>query len=328
MRFLLVVVSVFVLAGCAQVSGPLKLYFISSPRFTSGNRVKVGAGQPTDTLATSLYAVTTAGSRQTGTLTRFRVVVTYSPQREPFAYPALLNQFIATPPADAEVVYLDTTLRSDNFLFTSVFGVRTTSGSENWTFTATDSEGNTSARSFITTTRYADSLKLYHNYTLKLRVPATQRSDRRFIDFKSGLAVPAYTVLGNPINPTLQRLTDAVVLPNGLSMASPDTLDKVQPFSSARWATGDRRKTRFRLTTLLPAEFASTQDTTAIINQFAGTGRAYLRTLALNQVYAFRAERPVGRPVYGLMRVASVPNGTSAVGLQLEVRVAKQPLRQ
>ncbi|RZL07365.1 MAG: hypothetical protein EOO62_17200, partial [Hymenobacter sp.] len=159
MRFLVVVASVFLLAGCAQVSGPLKLYFISSARFTSGNRVSVTPG---DTLATSLYAVTTAGSRQTGTLTNFRAVVTYTPRREPFAYPAVISQFIATPPADTEVVYLDTTLRAANFLFTPVFGVRTTSGSENWTFTATDSEGNTSARSFITTVRYTDSLKLYH----------------------------------------------------------------------------------------------------------------------------------------------------------------------
>lgn len=324
MRFLLVVASVFLLAGCAQVSGPLKLYFISSARFTSGNRANVTAG---DTLATSLYAVTNAGSRQTGTLTNFRAVVTYTPRREPFAYPALLNQFIATPPADPEIVYLDTTLRSANFLFTPVFGVRTTSGSENWTFTATDSEGNTSARSFITTVRYADSLKLYHSYILKLRVPATQRTDRRFIDLKSGIALPAYSVMGSVPNPTLQQLTDIVILPNGLSLASPDTLEALQPFSQARWATSNRRRTRFRLTTLLPADFTGTQDTTAIINQFAGAGRAYLRTLARDQVYAFQAHRPTGRPIYGLMRVLSVPNGTTAVGLQLEVRLAKQPLR-
>jgi hypothetical protein len=324
MRFLLVVASVFLLAGCAQVSGPLKLYFISSARFTSGNRANVAAG---DTLATSLYAVTNAGSRQPGTLTKFRAVITYTPRREPFAYPALLNQFIATPPADPEIVYLDTTLQAANFLFTPVFGERTSSGSENWTFTATDSEGNTSARSFITTVRYTDSLKLYHNYVLKLRVPATQKSDRRFIDLKSGIALPAYTVLGSVPNPTLQQLTDVVVLPNGLSLASPDTLDKIQPFSSARWATGNRSQTRFRLTTLQEADFTGTQDTTAIINQFAGAGRAYLRTLALNQVYAFQAHKPNKKAVYGLMRVRSVPNGTTAVGLQLEVRLAKQPLR-
>ncbi|MDJ0366124.1 hypothetical protein QMK33_13260 [Hymenobacter sp. H14-R3] len=324
MRFLLVVVSVFLLAGCAQVSGPLKLYFISSARFTSGNRAKVAAG---DTLATSLYAVTSAVSGQAAKLTNFRAVVTYSPRREPFAYPAALNLFIATPPSDAEVVYLDTTLNAANFLFTPVFGVRTTSGSENWTFTATDAEGNKSARSFITTVRYTDSLKLYHNYLLKLRVPATKRSDRRFIDLKSGIALPAYTVLGSVANPTLQQLTDVVVLPNGLSLVSTDSLELYQPFSSARWGPGNRSTTRFRLTTLLPADFTGTQDTTAIINQFAGPGRAYLRTLAVGQVYAFQAHRlPSNKAVYGLMRVVSVPNGTTAVGLQLEIRLAKQPL--
>jgi hypothetical protein len=323
MRFLVVVVSVLLLAGCAQVSGPLKLYFISSARFTSGNRARVAPG---DTLATSLYAVTDAANRQVARLTNFRAVVTYTPRREPFAYPVPLSLFIATPGADPEVVYLDTTLAVPNFLFTPVFGVRTTSGSENWTFTARDSEGNTSARSFITTVRYTDSLKLYHNYILKLRVPATQKSDRRFIDLKSGLALPAYSVLGSVLNPTLQQLTDLVVLPNGLSLASPDTLEKIQPFSQARWDTNNRSKTRFRLTTLLPADFTGTQDTAAIRTQFAGAGRAYLRTLAVNQIYAFQAHKPDKLAVYGLMRVVSVPNGTTAVGLQLEIRLAKQPL--
>jgi hypothetical protein len=311
------------LAGCAQVSGPLKLYFISSARFTSGNRARVAPG---DTLATSLYAVTDAANRQVARLTRFRAVVAYTPRREPFAYPVPLSLFIAAPGADPEVVYLDTTLTVPNFLFTPVFGVRTTSGSENWTFTARDSEGNTSARSFITTVRNIDSLKLYHNYILKLRVPATQKSDRRFIDLKSGLALPAYSVLGSVLNPTLQQLTDLVVLPNGLSLVSPDTLEALQPFSPARWPTTNRSKTRFRLTTLLPADFTGAQDTAAIRTQFAGAGRAYLRTLAVNQIYAFQAHKPDKSAVYGLMRVASVPNGTTAVGLQLEIRLAKQPL--
>lgn len=322
MRFLLVVASVFLLAGCAQVSGPLKLYFISSARFTSGNRANVASG---DTLATSLYAVTNAGSRQTGTLTNFRAVVTYSPRREPFAYPALLNQFIATPPADTEIVYLDTTLRSANFLFTPVFGVRTSSGSENWTFTARDSEGNTSARSFITTVRYTDSLKLYHDYILKLRVPATKKSDRRFIDLKSGIALPAYSVVGQIPNADLQALTDLIVLPNGLSLVSPDSAGA--QLNATRWPLGNRSRTRFRLTTLSPTDFAGAQDVNAIQSQFAGAGRASIRTLALNQVYAFRAYRSdKTTPVYGLMYVKGLPNGTNMIGLQLEIRLAKLPL--
>ena len=323
MRFLLVVVSVFLLAGCAQVSGPLKLYFISSARFTSGNKAGIAPG---DTLATSLYAVTDAANRQVAHLTNFRAVITYTPRRESFAYPVPLSLFIAAPGADVEVVYLDTMLTEPNFLFTPVFGVRTTSGSENWTFTAHDSDKNSSARSFIVAVRYADSLRLYHNYILKLRVPATQKSDRRFIDLKSGIALPAYSVMGTPINPTLQQLTDLIVLPNGLSLVSPDTLEKIQAFSSARWNVNNRSKTRFRLTTLLPVDFTGAQDTAAIRTQFAGTGRAYLRTLAVNQVYAFQAHRPDKTAVYGLMRVASVPNGTTAVGLRLEIRLAKQPL--
>ena len=321
MRFLLVVVGMVLLAGCSRVSGPLKLYFISSPRFTSGNRAGVLSG---DTLATSLYAVADSSASQPGNLTRFRAVVTYMPRRQPFAYPVLPGS-IVKPPNDPEIVYLDTVLTRKDFLFTPVFGARTTSGSENWTFTASDAAGNSSARSFILVVRYTDSLKLYHDYTLKLRVPANRKSDRRFIDLKSGLALPAYSVVGQVPNSDLQKLTDLIVLPDGLGLVSPDSAGA--RLDARRWPTGNRSQTRFRLTTLLPADFTGAQDVNTIQNQFAGAGRASIRTLALNQVYAFRVYQPdKTTAVYGLMLVKNLPNGTTTTGLQLEIRLAKQAL--
>jgi hypothetical protein len=331
MRLLLILFSGLLLAGCgAKTNGPLGLYFISSSRFTSGNRTSVVAA---DTLATSLYALTDTITDTSNRLTQFTATVTYSPRREPFAYPTQLNLFLNNVPADPEVTYLDTTLTHGDFLYTSMFGARTTAGTERWAFTAKDKSGNTSSRSFVLAVRRTDSLNIYHDYTLKLRVPATTTSARRFIDLKSGLALPAYAVLGKDIpavaiaKTPLQQLTDVIVLPDGLRLASPDTLGALLKFSDTRWPVGNRRKTRFRLTTLLPAGFTSAQSATDIQNQFTGTGRAYIRTLALDQVYAFQAFRADGTtPVYGLMRVLSVPNGTSSVGLQLQIRVAKQTI--
>ncbi|GAA4503634.1 hypothetical protein GCM10023172_28820 [Hymenobacter ginsengisoli] len=322
MRLLLVVLGLSLLAGCgAKTNGPLALYFVGSSRFTTGNKTNVAPG---DTLATNLYALANGSN----TLQHFRATVTYTPQREPFAYPTPITAFFNNVPADPEVTYLDSTFTGTDFLYTPVFGVRTTAGTERWTFTATDKDGNTSARAFVLSVRRSDSLAVYHDYTLKLRVPASGVGARRFIDLKSGLALPAYSVVGSAPNAELQQKTDVVVLPDGLRLASPDTLGKL--LNDTRWPAARRSSTRFRLTALSATDFTSAQDTITIQSQFTGAGRAYLPALALNQVYAFRATRPQGvRPlyVYGLLLVRSVPNGTSSVGLQLEVRLAKQRRR-
>lgn len=323
MRLLLGVLSGSLLAGLlggcgAKTNGPLTLYFVGSSRFTTGNRTGVS---PADTLATNLYALANTGN----SLRHFTATVTYTPQREPFAYPTPITLFINNVPADPEFTYLDSTLTGTDFLYTPVFGARTTAGTERWTFTATDKDNNTSSRSFVLAVRRADSLAVYHDYTLRLRVPATGIGARRFIDFKSGLALPAYSVVGSVPNPTLQKLTDAIVLPDGLRLVSPDSAARYVPLNEARWPSANRSITRFRLTALAATDFTSAQDTITIQNQFTGVGRAYLPALALNQVYAFRATRPTGtRPVYGLLLVRGVPSGTSTVGLQLEVRLAKQ----
>lgn len=309
------------LAGCgAKASGPLRLDFVGSSRFTTGNRSGVGPG---DTLATSLYALTSDKSNH---LTHFTATVRYTPQRAPFAYPNPISQFINNLPADSLVTFMDSTLTGTDFLYTPVFGARTTAGTERWTFTVRDQNSNSSSRSFVLAVRRADSTKVYHNYTLNLRVPATGVAARRFIDLKSGLALPAYSVLGSTPNADLQQLTDLLVLPDGLRLVSPDSAARYVPLNDARWPLANRRRTRFRLTALLPADFASLQDTSAIHNQFTGTGRAYLPALAANQVYAFRATGAPGKgSVYGVLLVERVPSGTNTAGLRLQVRLAKKP---
>jgi len=321
------------LAGCgAKATGPLALYFVGSTRFTTGNRT-VG---PADTLATNLYALADTTDRA-NYLTKFTVTVRYSPRRAPFAYPNPINQFINNLPADS-VTFMDSTLaggrrpRPGDFLYTPMFGARTTAGTERWTFTARAQKGDPTARSFTLAVRRSDSTAVFHNYTLNLRVPASTVAARRFIDLKSGLALPAYSVLSSPISPSnieLQQLTDLIVLPDGLRLVSPDSASLYAPLSDTRWLQSNRRRTRFRLTTLGRAGFTSQQDTVAIRDQFTGAGRAYLPALAINQVYAFRATNPAGAAgrgsVYGLLLIENVPSGTNSTGLQLQVRLAKQP---
>ncbi|MEJ7660048.1 MAG: hypothetical protein WKG07_10730 [Hymenobacter sp.] len=97
------------LGACAKSKGPLRLYFVSSGRFTSGNRTGVGPG---DTLSTRLYADANPNSTAAGnTLTRFQVMVSYTPLRTPFAYPTPLTGFSYRDlPNDSSIVYLDTLL--------------------------------------------------------------------------------------------------------------------------------------------------------------------------------------------------------------------------
>ncbi|WP_223653523.1 hypothetical protein [Hymenobacter psoromatis] len=327
MRFLLAVLSLLLLGGCAKSNGPVRLYFISSGRFTSGSRTGVGPG---DTLATRIYvdanptSTSSATSTSKNTLAQFLVQVQYSPLRTPFVYPFPLATFsYSSLPKDSPITYLDSTLtsRPTDFLYTSVFGTRTTSGSETWTFTATDKDGNMSVRSFTLAVRRADSTQVFHDYTLNLPAVANNVAARRFIDLRAGQAYPRYSVA----NPQVQQFVDLVLLPDGQRLASPD--DPAVKLTT--WAA-PRHHTTFRLTTLTAITFTSTQDTTAIHQAFIDAGAAanttLLDKLAFDQVYAFNALNPADktRPYFGLIHVQNLPTGTTA-GLQLQVRLAKQP---
>ena len=204
-----------------------------------------------------------------------------------------------------------------------MFGARTTSGSETWTFTATDQDGNRSARAFTLTVRRGDSTQAVHSYALNLPTVARGVAARRFIDLRTGLAYPRYSVR----NRAVQQSIDLILLPDGQTLTSPsDPGLKLNTVWKAPF-----RQTIFRLTGLNSTAFANEQDTTDIHQQFTTVGAAAnttrLSQLLADQVYAFRALDPnnPGNPYWGLLHVLALPTGTTA-GLRLEVRLAKQPL--
>lgn len=305
--------------GCGKSSAPLKLYFIGSNRFVSGSRTVTAS----DTLAARIYADDT-GADPPG-LTNLKITVDYSPQLTPFLYPAVLTSFqLSSVPGIAPIVYLDSTFASTalptELLYTTVFGVRTTVGTERWTFTATDKAGNSSSRAFTIRQRRPDSVAIYHDYTLRLNLLATN-GVRRFIDLKSGLAVPRFTALNQANASTLQPLLDAILLPDG-SLASPDYFSgsNAAGLNTVNWPVTNRNTTRFVRTTLNDSTFVLQTDTLAYRTQYkSSTPTSIISGLTARQVYAFRLQ---GRPArYGLLLVSSTTSG-----LQLRVRVARQPL--
>lgn len=319
MRFLLFLFLATLLAGCVKSSGPLKTYFIGAARFTSGNRT----ANPADTLATRLYVDATSAATQG--LKNLRVTVDYSPRRAPFLYPTPLTSFSlsSVTPSTEQLVYLDSTYTSalNELLYTTVYSVRTTTGTERWTFTATDNAGNMSARTFVISQRRSDSTAVYNDYTLKLAVPATGRNSRRFLDLKSGLALAGFTVHNNP---DLQKLTDIIVLTDGLTLASPDAL-AAPYFGAGTWPAANRSTTRFFLTSLTPTTFSGVTDVLSLQQAFVAPGLSQVSGLTMDQVYAVAVTNGTSGTQYGLIRIVSVPAGTTA-GLQMEIRMAKPAL--
>ena len=319
MRLLIFCVLLLGAAGCGKTSAPLKLDFTSSNRFVSGNRtVTVG-----DTLAARIYADDT-GADPKG-ITNLKITVDYAPRLAPFAYPTPLTNFqLSSVPSMPQVVYLDSMLAPNalptELLYTTVFGVRTTVGTERWTFTATDKAGNSRSRAFTISQRRTDSVATYHDYTLQLNLLATT-GVRRFIDLKSGLAVPRFTALNQANAATLQPMLDAILLPDG-SLASPDYFSgsRLNGLSTTNWPTGNRNATRFVRTNLDDNSFVLQTDTTTYRTQYkSATPASIITGLTTRQVYAFRIPGTPAR--YGLLLVA---NTTS--GLQLRVRVMRQSL--
>ncbi|MGI4872045.1 MAG: hypothetical protein ACRYFX_12810 [Janthinobacterium lividum] len=321
MRPLFFCVLVLALLGaCSKLSAPLKLYFIGSNRFVSGSR-NANSG---DTLAVRLYADDSLASPSG--IKHLQVTIDYSPRTEPFLYPTPLTSFqlAQVRPSTVHLVYFDSAYAAmpRQLLYTTVFGVRTTTGNEVWNFTVTDQAGNSSNRAFTLRQRRSDSTAVYNDYTLRLNLLAGT-GVRRFIDLKSGLAFPGFTAL-NPTNADiLQPTLDAVLRADG-SLVSPDYFNN-QPalLSTTRWKTANRSSTRFALTTLNDVSFLLQTDTLAFHTLFnATTPTNIISGLTTKQVYAFRVKKPASTvSQYGLLLVA---NTTS--GLQLQVRVAKQPL--
>jgi hypothetical protein len=339
MRSLLLFFGLALLAACSDVKTNTgqRLDFVGSSRLTASNKT---TSTPGDTLASRIYA-DASGPDQI--LTRLRITVTYSPRRDPFLYPtpvSSINRDLIDKNPDAGVIYLDTLLTANpkNLLFTSVFGVRTTTGSERWQYDLLGPSTDTTvqaSRAFRVSMRRSDSLNTYHDYTLRLVAPANGRGARRFLQLKAGLALPAYSVLGTTTSRpnsrnALQKLTDLILLPDGLTLVSPKL--PTLTLNSTYWLPANRRDTRIYPAAATATTFAgllTDEDIRATYNAAAANPTASGQSIGpvqAGQVYAFRTDETT--PRYGVMLIVSVPVSTATTtttGLQIQVRMAKQP---
>ena len=346
MRYLLLFLGLTWLVGCGdnRANTGQRLDFVGTTRLTSSNRTGLG---PADTVASRVYGV----AADNELLTRLRITVKYTPRRSPFVYPtpisALVRDSIDNNP-DPDFIYLDTLIdQRTDFLFTSVFGVRTTAGSERWQYELRDASGNVKAsRAFRLSTRRPDSLLTYQDYTLKLPVPANGAAARSYLHLRAGLALPTYTVLGNTnattgpsqMQAAIQDSTDLIVLPDGLTLVAPNAPAPItiRGLTTTNWPLSNRRDTNIYLASGQTASTFVNQITDgAIANIYASAAAGATTTgkiigpVSTGQVYAFRTDKGMGssrRYRYGLLLVVSIPTSTATTntaGLQLEVRMAK-----
>lgn len=354
MRLYLAFLAALLLAGCTKENGPQRLDFVNTTRYTSSNRVGLN---PADTLVSRVFAENKDPNGSN--LGRLVVTVQYQPRRNPFLYPTPISS-ISRDSIDKSAesfVYLDSTLVStdpntgqlkypSSFLLTNTFGIRTTTGSERWQYDLYNRDGNkTATRAVRLGTRRPDSTAVVNDYLLRLVIPAVgvdptvrAKSTRRFLHLRAGLALPAYTVLKSGAPDTAQavaqRLTDLVILPDGLTLISPELFTT----NSMMWPAKNRRATRIYNTGLSASAFTSTADDAAIRNIYnavasTATGMGQVASITgVDQVFAFRTDErraPIGTTTpyrYGLLRVVSIPTSTTATstaGLQLQVRMGK-----
>lgn len=341
MRYLLLFFSLALLAACTASTEKAgqRIDFVGSTRLTSSNRTGLA---PADTLASRIYAEANRDD-PSQILTRLRISVTYSPRRAPFLYPtpaSALNRDSIDKNPDATLIYLDTllTANSKNILFTSLFGVRTTTGYERWQYELLNPDTTVQAsRAYRLSMRRPDSLNAYHDYTLRLTAPANGRAARRFLHLAPGLALPAYSVLSTTTSrpasqAVLQKQTDLIVLPDGLTMVAPDAPTSSSfSLNTQRWPTANRSSTRIYRTTETSTTFTALLTNQAITAAFTtaknaapGVSGQVIGPVAAGQVYAFRTGGTTAR--YGLILIVSVPvttATTTTTGLQMQVRMAK-----
>lgn len=333
------------LVACAKTDAPVRLDFVGATGLTSGNRT-MGAG---DTLVTHAYAV---GNDQP--LRHLRIEVTYEPGLEPILYPIPTGSFDAdNAPKRRTIVYLDSLLPAGRTgadtvkqtLLVNGLMARTTSGQETWTYTATDVSGQTAARAYRLTVRKTDSAAVFHNYPLLLRPlprravrPARTRDSRRvFLNLRSGLLLPRYSVLNNSKSlQANQALIDLVCVANQtgttVSLAAPaDSASRVE-LNGDNWPKVNRRATKIHAVGLTPAQFSSAGTPASFAAAFGAsapyqypagaTSDQTTGPLAVNQVVAFQATDENGIIYYGLLQVLAFTGGTNPL-LTCQVKVQK-----
>ena len=289
LRAVLLLLPLVILAACDPALGPgPRIALVGSTRFLSANRLLTTPG---DTVTTKLYASTA----EQEPLTRVRISVTFTPQKEPLDRNALQasNTLYRNYPKDSVgLVYLDTMLsaRAREFVFQSTVGIRTTPGRETWTYEASDSENRTSRTSIVLALKPGndDSALVYHRYTIRLQTPR-DFDNRPYLALLSGLTFPRYSAR---MSQGVQQLVDLIYLPaanNGVVLASP--ADQRIPLD---WATGNRRATQLRVpTAVLDLNAFNAADTPPELTAAFDTGTAFtdpLRTSVLTkgQTIAFR----------------------------------------
>ena len=233
-------------------------------------------------------------------------------------YPPLLSTFKASDaPPDTILTMLDQELVSPvQFRFTPTFGVRSTSGTERWTYTVTDAAKHTSTRTYRLTVRKADSAAVYQGYTL---LP-TLRPDslaRTYFALRSGLLLPGFAVKNQPVN---QALIDLVAVNDKgvISLEAP----AVAALPSS-WAVSHRRATTLRRTTLDATKFTAVVTAAGLATEYNNAPPApdSLRSGQLTDavVLAFRTEEGY----YGLLSVGK-PTLTPFPAFSCAVRMQKQ----
>ena len=289
LRILLLLLPLALLAACDPSLGPgPRIDLVGSTRFLSANRRLTTPG---DTVTTKLYASTAEDEP----LTRVRIAVTFTPQKNPLDYNALQARNIPYnryPRDSVGLVYLDTLLspRTREFVFQSTASIRTTPGRETWTYEAFDAENRTSRTSIVLALAPGnnDSALAYHRYTTRLQTPR-DFDNRPYLALLPGLTFPRYSAR---MSQDVQQLIDLIYLPganNGVVLASP--ADKRIPLA---WPEGSRRATQLRAPTVVPDLNAfNAADTTPELTAAFDTGTALadpLRTpaLAKGQIIAFR----------------------------------------
>jgi hypothetical protein len=334
------------LAACSKADAPVRLDFVGATGLLSGSRT-VGAG---DTLVTHAYAL---GNDEL--LKSLRIEVTYAPGLAPILYPIPTGAFNASDaPKARTITYLDSLLppnrggtgQGGETLFVNGLMARTTSGKETWTYTATDSRDQTAARAYRLTVRKTDSAAVFHNYPLILRPlpynaprPAAVRDSHRvFLNLRSGLLLPRYSVLNNRNSlQANQLLIDLVCVANRagttVSLAAPaDTTSRVPLLPSVSWPIDHRRATEIHAVGLTPDQFASAITNAGLLAAFTAStpyafpsGATSSQTtgpLAANQVIAFKARDEQDVEYYGLLQVTAFIGGTNPV-LTCQVKVQK-----
>jgi hypothetical protein len=333
------------LAACSKTDAPVRLDFVGASGLTSGSRT-VGAG---DTLVTHAYAV---GNDQQ--LKSLSIKVTYKPGPAPIIYPIPTSAYdITKAPGELTITYLDSLLppnsggagRGGEMLFVNGLMARTTSGSETWTYTATDNNNQMAARAYRLTVRKTDSAAVVHSYPLILRPvprraarPAGVRDSRRvFLNLRTGLLLPKYALLNNSKSlQANQPLVDLVCVANqtgaAVSLAAPvDTASRV-PLHGSNWPEANRRATEIHVAGLTGTQFTNATTAASILAAYnastpyqPATGPASIRNsgpLAPGQVIAFKAFDNQGIAYYGLFQVGTLTGGTNPL-LTGQVKVQK-----